>query len=383
MTKTLGRMMASRTPSATLPLASTGSLRSRFRGALLGCVIGDAIGRPFETMSPTDERLASSLKVMLSERRSRAAAKEAAAAAAAAAGGGGAGPASSLSSSSTETIAPWRYSDDGEMMISVAESLVRVGGVSHDDLLTTLAQNYDPTRGYSHGMRMAMEAIRAGRSAGAFTSWQDGSQGNGGAVRIAPVVCAYWDHPDLATFVEDSAGTTHGHPLGRAGAVALAMAMSVALGRQNTTRKIAAQALLKRVARPLVVETGLASKMEAVGRLVDAMAKAPEAARILGSGTHADQAVPLAIFCFLRWAPDFEAVITNSVLAGGSTDTLAAMSGSLCGALVGEEGIPEKWLARLESGEAKGATYVRSLADQVFALWESRSTTNPTPPEEE
>lgn len=362
-----------------------GALRSRFRGALLGCVIGDAIGRPFQSMSPTDERLTSSLKIMLSERRSRAAAREATKEAREAAKKDAPkeaareavkkdAPKEALSSSSTETVAPWRYSDDGEMMISVAESLVRRGGVSHDDLLTTLAQNYDPTRGYSHGMRMVLEAIRAGRRASAFASWQAGSQGTDGAVRISPVVCAYWDHPDLPALVEDSVSATHDHPLGRAGAVALAMAMSMALGRQNTTRKIATQALLKRIARPLVVETGLASKMEAVGRLVDAMAKAPEAARVLGSGPRADQAVPLAIFCFLRWAPDFEAVITSAVLAGGDTDSVAAMSGSLCGALVGEEVIPAKWLARLESGEGKGTTYVRGLADEIFRLWESRAS---------
>jgi len=32
-------------------------LASRFRGAMLGCVLGDAFGRPLEGMAASDERL--------------------------------------------------------------------------------------------------------------------------------------------------------------------------------------------------------------------------------------------------------------------------------------------------------------------------------------
>src|ERR1700722_8657888 len=82
-------------------------LRSRFRGAFLGCLLGDAVGRPFEMMS---------------------------------AGGGGVG--ARLDAMLART-GPWSSSDDTEMMISVAESLMRTGGVLRDDLLATLAANYD------------------------------------------------------------------------------------------------------------------------------------------------------------------------------------------------------------------------------------------------
>lgn len=261
------------------------------------------------------------------------------------------------------------------MMLSVAESLVRVAGVSADDILSTLASNYDVTRDYPCGVKLVLEGVRAGRRSGAFASWQNGSQGNGGAVRVVPIACAYHDDPRLPALVEESASPTHAHPLGRAGAIAQAMAIAYALSRQTTTRRLAPGALLERAARPLVVVTGLASKLKAVGRLVDACAKAPEAARVLGNGTPSEQSVPLAIFCFLRWAPDFEAVVTNAVLAGGDTDTIAAMSGALAGAFAGEEAIPAKWLARLE-GEAKGPAYVRALADAVHELWSLR-TPNP------
>jgi hypothetical protein len=80
---------------------------------------------------------------------------------------------------------PWRYTDDGEMMIAVGESLVRMGGVSATDLLSTLASSYDPARGYGNGMKLALAAFKRGRRAGT-ASWEKGSKGNGGAVRGVP-----------------------------------------------------------------------------------------------------------------------------------------------------------------------------------------------------
>ncbi len=314
------------------------ALRARFRGALLGCMVGDAIGRPFETMSSNDSRLGPALRAML-EAAPR----------------------------------PWRYSDDSEMMISVAESLVRTGGISATDLLSSLASNYDPARGYGHGMKLALAAFERGRRADT-ASWEEGSKGNGGAVRVVPIACAYHDDLDrLSALAEESAGTTHAHPLGRAGATAHALAIASVLGHRGDWDRVATEKLLTTIARSrLVGPRTLASKFDPVLALCEASASSTEAARALGNGTLAEEAVPLALFCFLRWAPDFEHVVANAVLAGGDTDTIAAMSGALCGALVGEGGIPAGWLVRLEH-EPKGPAQVRALADAVFALWSERA----------
>jgi hypothetical protein len=55
-------------------------------------------------------------------------------------------------------------------------------------------------------------------------------------------------------------------------------------------------------------------------------------------------------------------------MCGGDTDTIAAMSGACCGALVGESALPSPWVERLERG-AKGVDHIRALADAVFDLW--------------
>jgi poly(ADP-ribose) glycohydrolase ARH3 len=263
---------------------------------------------------------------------------------------------------------PWFYTDDTEMMISVAESLTRMGGVRRDDLLATLAANYDPARGYGHGMRLALEAHRRGRPS-AFSSWAEGSKGNGGAVRVVPIACAYHDDLELlAALAEEAAGVTHAHPLGRAGAVAHAVALAQVL--RHRSQALDGDALVQILVQlRTVTDTALASGLQQASGLARDRAKPLDAARVLGNGVLAEEAVPLALFSFLRWGPDFIEVVRNTILAGGDTDTTAAMSGALCGALVGEEGLPAAWLERLETGP-KGVAYVRSLADATFDVFE-------------
>ncbi|HEX3769233.1 MAG TPA: ADP-ribosylglycohydrolase family protein [Polyangiaceae bacterium] len=305
--------------------------RDRFRGAFLGCALGDAIGRPFEMMSATDGRL---------------------------------GPALDAALARSGTLS---YSDDTEMMISVAESLTRVGGVSADDMLSTLARNYDPARGYGHGMKRALQAFERGDRPGSST-WVEGSRGSGGAVRTVAVACAY--HDDLAlvaALAEEAAGLTHAHPLGRAGAVVHAVAVARMVGSSDARADLGTVVNAMRD-HPLVSGTPMGAKLEKVRDLLDTSAEPRAGVEALGNGVVADEAVPLALFSFLRWAPDFEAVVRNTVLCGGDTDTIAATSGALCGALIGESALPTRWLDRLESGP-KGTDYLRALADATFALW--------------
>jgi ADP-ribosylglycohydrolase len=142
--------------------------------------------------------------------------------------------------------------------------------------------------------------------------------------------------------------------------------MAIALVLRHTTQELDGDALVQVVSRcRAVTETGLASCLEQASRLARDRAEPRDAARVLGNGVLAEEAVPLVLFSFLRWAPDFTEVVTNTILAGGDTDTTAAMSGALCGALVGGEALPAAWLERMEAGP-KGCAHVRQLADATF-----------------
>ena len=318
-----------------LCVPDSADMRARFRGAFLGCAIGDALGRPFEMMSRTDRRLSAKLDALL------------------------------------KSSAPLAYSDDTQMTIAVAESLLRVGTVAPDDVLATLAENYDAARGYGHGTTRMLHAFARGESHAA--TWADGSMGSGGAVRVVPIACVHHDANDLlASAAEATALVTHAHATGRAGAVAHAAALAAVLDAptDRVTFDAIAVAILRHDA---VARTPLRSKVEQIGPLLDASADGAAAVAALGNGLSVDEAMPLALFCFMRWAPDFAAVVRNTIACGGDTDTIAAMSGAYCGALVGEQGIDARWLERLENGP-KGRDYLRALADECFVVHERGGT---------
>jgi len=300
----------------------------RRRGALLGCCVGDAFGRPFEGISRSDARLASLL-------------------------GGRARSADA-----------WDYSDDTQMMISVAESFLRCGKVDAVDLLDKLVANYEPARGYGKGMKRICEALLAGARHDqiAARSWAEGSRGNGAAVRVAPLACAIHDEAELASAAQESARVSHAHPLAVGGCVLMALAVSRALRQPPQAWDPFAFVAELRTSPHL--DKVYASKLDDVLLLLRAAAEPAPAATALGNGVTAEESVPFAIFAFTRCAPSFEDVALAAALAGGDTDTITAMSCTLAGALLGDDAIPAQWQANLVAGR-KGRDYVLTLAERL------------------
>src|SRR5262249_36224296 len=87
---------------------------------------------------------------------------------------------------------PWRYTDDTAMALTIARCLKRNGRIDQDALAQAFAQEHarDPQRGYGGKARIILQLIADG------ISWKDaalqvydgeGSCGNGGAMRSAPI----------------------------------------------------------------------------------------------------------------------------------------------------------------------------------------------------
>ncbi len=301
----------------------------RLRGALLGCCVGDSFGRPFEGVARSDVRLSAQLDAR-------------------AAGAG-----------------PWDYSDDTEMMISVAESFLRCGRVEPMDLLNKMVSNYEPARGYGRGMKRVFKALHAGvrHDEIARSSWVEGARGNGAAVRVAPLACAIHTGAALVAAAETSARVSHGHPLAVGGCVLMALAVFRAL-RHPAADNCNPFDFITDLRQSPHVDAVYARKLDQVLELLSAAAWPPEAAAALGSGPTAVESVPLALFAFARWIPSFEGVTLGAAGAGGDTDTITAMSCTLAGALLGEAAIPARWQANLVNGR-KGRDYVLSLAERL------------------
>ena len=315
-------------PHRSLTSGAPPNLADRWRGALLGTGIGDAVGAPFEGATSVDEA---------EVRRWMAASR------------------------------PLRWTDDTAMALALARSLVECGGeVDPQHLGDTFAADHraEPWRGYGAGPpQVFMRAARGVPYVEAASEQHDGhgSFGNGAAMRAAPCAVAGGDDLErVADLARRQAVVTHAHPLALDGAVLLAVAVA-AVAHTTDDDPVEAVALaiphLRTDEFRRATETALAHGPHLTPRGI---------AQELGRGVAAVEAVPAAVAAFLGFPDVPEDALVQAVGIGGDTDTIGAMTGALVGARVGARGLPQHLLDRLES-RAELARRAVALAEDTEA----------------
>ena len=133
------------------------------------------------------------------------------------------------------TSASLRYTDDTELSLAIVETLERMRSIDEEVIAGSYGRHVlaNPDRGYGKMARRVLGDIAAG------TPWKDvsssvfgnGSFGNGGAMRVAPLGAYFADDLDrVVRMAERSARVTHYHPEGIAGAVVVAIASATNSG---------------------------------------------------------------------------------------------------------------------------------------------------------
>jgi ADP-ribosylglycohydrolase len=243
--------------------------------------------------------------------------------------------------------APWGYTDDTEMALSVFGCLRERGSIDQEQLARSFAERYDGSRGYGPAMHRLLENIRLGslwRSAAGWLFEGQGSWGNGAATRVAPLGALFAD--DLDQAVEQarlSAEVTHAHPEGIAGAIAVAAAAAWAArlgteGRRPEPREHL-DLLLPLVPNGLVREGLRHARDLAPGCSVRLAVAA------LGNGTQlsAQDTVPFALWCAAYHLDDYEQALWLTVSGLGDRDTTCAITGGVVAAYTGADAIPAAW----------------------------------------
>lgn len=244
------------------------------------------------------------------------------------------------------------YTDDTQMALALATSLVECGRVDAAHASAKFAEFYEPWRGYGGAAHRVMRLLADGgdyRGTGRI-EFPEGSFGNGGAMRIAPVGLAYRHSSDkiLLEAVEDALLCTHVHPEAIDGALVQAKAVALAATMEpesfNPTKLIAS---LLATCRTEVMAANLVI-------LADALRHNDEDVYVIGrvgNGIQASQAVSAALWALLRYWRTPEDCVVRAVGLGGDTDTIGAMTGALVGALYGASWIPPRWHDNIENGE--------------------------------
>jgi poly(ADP-ribose) glycohydrolase ARH3 len=325
-------------------------LRERFRGCLLGAAIGDIAGAVVEAESA--EYIAKTYRTV-----------------------------DEILSTKTvsEFIGPdWqvgRFTDDTQMMLCVAKWLIEDRLHSPEGLLARFSEAFEPWRRYGTGTESILRLFREYPSQWrelATSQFPHGSHGNGSAMRVAPVGLACFNDLSAARKIAiESSRPTHSHSLAYQGATlqCLAVAMATAM------TEFASEPFLTRLRDALRYFSDL---MQSTAKFEEALAaierglrhntSCREMSEQLGTGVTAHEAVPMAIYCFLRHPHSYAEVIHHAIFIGGDTDTIACMAGAISGAFLGKDAIPSRWIGAVRE-ETDSPARIQDLADQLFAAY--------------
>ena len=248
--------------------------------------------------------------------------------------------------------APWAYTDDTEMTLSLVQVLEDHGHVEQDALADLFAKRYrkDKNRGYggtAHDILWKLGLGLPWREVSAEVFEGQGSMGNGAAMRVAPLG-AYFAG-DLSRVVAEaraSAEVTHLHPEGQAGAIAIAVAAAWACDWQRTHGT--AMELFDTVLD--CTPAGATRQVLEKARAWPLEASPSSAARTLGSGQKviSEDTVPFAVWCAARHLGSFEEALWCTVAGFGDRDTTCAMVGGIVALSAGHASIPKPWLSARE-----------------------------------
>jgi len=331
----------------------------KFSGTLLGVSIGDTLGHPFEGIlreqiysrfSDFKEFLTSNKKLFST------------------------------------------YTDDTQLTLHTAKALIQGSGFNEDYIVREYVEWLeDPPIGPGFGCISSIQKLKYG------ISWKkaaSNSGGNGTAMRVSPIGLFYCrDIKNLKNFALKSSIITHSHPAASAGAIVVARAISFLIDKtidtsfsvddffdaiissiSNSREEIWDEfiKILNKVKNSLNIslEAGLI-KFSQVG------VKAPYFIEdYLGKAfvhPYTLSTVACAIFVFLKNLNSFEECVFKLATAGGDSDTVGAIGGSLAGAYFGKDQISSDLMQLV-----KGYKDILKISEKLWLRFKERYLTKST-----
>ncbi|KAM5182526.1 ADP-ribosylhydrolase ARH3 [Mantella aurantiaca] len=337
----------------------------RFRGALLGALMGDCIGGVFEGLNVVSVPYVMRVLEGLDK-----------------------------DGKQKEVLT---YTDDTAMTRSMVQSFLENKEFNVKDLADRFTKEYfnDPDRGYGTGVVCVFKKLCSGKYSNVMIPAKEqfngkGSFGNGAAMRAVAIPLAFPNVADIIEYAKTSGKLTHASSLGYNGAILQALAVHYALkGEQSRDSFI--NILLDHMANIEADEKSRSDavdweqgefpyckKLKKIKEFLDKGCVSKEdVLEHLGHGIAALESVPTAIYSFLRCMdpveelpPEFNSLqrtLAYCFLLGGDTDTIATMAGAIAGAYHGDSQVPQEWKINSE-----GYQDAEKWAEELHQLYTSR-----------
>jgi ADP-ribosyl-[dinitrogen reductase] hydrolase len=300
--------------------------RDRYRGALLGLAVGDALGTTLEFQRPGTFQ-----------------------------------PITAMVGGGPFHLKPGQWTDDTSMALCLAESLIECPGFDPVDQLRRYCRWY--REGYLSSIGRCFDIGNTTRDAlQRFEhtgepypgSTDPRSAGNGSLMRLAPVPLFFASDPSTAiAMAGESSRTTHGATEAVDACRYFAGLLIGALQGRSKDELLSANFC---PVAGLWTETPLAPKIATVAAGAFKVKNPPA---IRGTGYVVD-CLEAALWAFHR-SETFRDGALLAVNLGDDADTTGAVYGQLAGAYYGEQGIPDSWRVTLAQ-----RSQIEGYADQLF-----------------
>jgi len=281
-------------------------MKSNFKGALLGLIVGDALGAPFEGYPRGSVNFDGDMV------------------------GGG-----------LHNIAAGQWTDDSSMALCLAESLIKDGF----DLKSQLAKyakwhkdGYLSSKEHAFGIgRNTNISITEFINDNTLPPERERAAGNGSIMRLAPIPMYFFNNLDKTEyFSAKSSQATHNNPMAVDACKFLGVLLYHAIAGKDKDyllNKVYADLdlnprVLKRVAGDYKEKS--ASEIDSDGFVLNTL--------------------EASLWTFYN-TTSFEEAVTEAINLGGDTDTTAAVVGQMAGAYYGSDNIFKKWVNKLAKKE--------------------------------
>ncbi len=278
------------------------------------------------------------------------------------------------------------YTDDTQLTLHLADAIIKGNGFKIDYIIREFINWLDdPPIGPGYGCISSIRKLRYG------VPWEQAasnSGGNGTTMRIAPIGLFYFKDPKaLKTAALKSSIITHSHPAASAGAIVIASAIAYLIDK-NPETGFSVDEFFN------VITNSISNSQDEIWKeFIEILSKLKSNLEMpIASGLikfsqigvkspyfiedylgkafvhpYTISTVICSIFIFLKKLTSFKECIFELATAGGDSDTVGAIGGSLAGAYFGLQKIPRDLIKLV-----KNSKKILRTSEELYSVFEKR-----------
>jgi len=266
---------------------------------------------------------------------------------------------------------PAFFTDDTQMSIAIAEALIKAGDQDVESIMAAIKYEFIKWKHSPENNRAPGKACLTGiANLENGIHWSESgvpnSKGCGSAMRVAAIGYIYQNDPVNLKEVAHATGIcTLGHSTGDAACIGAAYLVKLALDGIEQS---------KMIPELLSFTSGISDEFDKAilknNKCLD-WEDEEKALEYLGEGWIGEEAVALALYCFLRYTDNYRKMVIRAANTNGDSDSIACIAGSISGAYLGINAIPNDWVQQIEKSDYLDGLAIR-LAEKKESLDDDR-----------